>query len=205
MNRSRFENGSDGVFAIAITLLVLGLVVPVLSKPSEQALLEKLLALWPSFVAYALSFAVIGIMWNNHHMLFRTIERLDRTAWLINLVLLGITAFIPFATAVLGQYATYRPAAVLYGLTLTAASITYNGLLHYLISRRMFKPFVTDAAIRGTVFHYRVGLATYVAATVFAFFFPMLSFALYWAITLYYFFPRGVDADLPEASATGSP
>lgn len=205
MNRSRFENGSDGVFAIAITLLVLGLAVPALRHPSETALMGTLLGLWPNFVAYALSFAVIGIMWNNHHMLFRTVERLDRSTWLINLVLLGITAFIPFATAVLGAYPSMRPAAVLYGLTLTAASITYNGLLHYLIRQRAFKAFVTQAALRGTVFHYRVGLIVYVAATLIAFAFPVLSFALYWAITLYYFFPRGVDADLPEASATGNP
>lgn len=206
MNRSRFENGSDGVFAIAITLLVLGLAVPVIAPhDGERVLIERLLALWPNFVAYALSFAVIGIMWNNHHMLFRTVAKLDRTTWLINLVLLGITAFIPFATAVLGAYSALRPAAVLYGLTLTAASITYNGLLHYLIARKMFCSFVTPAALRDTVFHYRVGLAVYIAATIIAFIFPVVSFALYWAITLYYFFPRGVDADLPEAAATGNP
>lgn len=205
MNRSRFENASDGVFAIAITLLVLGLAVPVLTHASEQVLIARLIALWPNFLAYALSFAVIGIMWNNHQMLFRTVERLDRTTWLINLVLLGITAFIPFATAVLGAYPSLRPAAVLYGLTLTAASITYNSLLHYLIARAMFKPSVTQAAVRATVFHYRVGLIVYAAATIIAFAFPVLSFALYWAITLYYLFPRGVDADLPEPSATGNP
>ena len=201
MNRSRFENGSDGVFAIAITLLVLGLTVPAVATSGESALI----ALWPNFLAYCLSFAVIGIMWNNHHMLFRTVERLDRRTWLMNLVLLGITAFIPFATAVLGQYSTLRPAAVLYGLTLTAASITYNGLLHYLITHRMFRPFVTQRALRDTVFHYRVGLTVYTAATIIAFAAPVVSFALYWAITLYYLFPRGVDADLPEPATTGNP
>lgn len=206
MNRSRFENGSDGVFAIAITLLVLGLAVPAIAPPGgESALIARLIGLWPNFVAYALSFAVIGIMWNNHHMLFRTVERLDRTTWLINLVLLGITAFIPFATAVLGEYSAMRPAAVLYGITLTAASITYNGLLHYLITHNMFRAFVTPAALRATVFHYRVGLTVYTAATIIAFIVPVISFALYWAITLYYLFPRGVDADLPEAPATGNP
>jgi uncharacterized membrane protein len=203
MNRSRFENGSDGVFAIAITLLVLGLTVPAVSNEGRLAI--KLLGLWPNVIAYALSFAVIGIMWNNHHMLFRTVERLNRTTWLINLVLLGITAFIPFATAVIGEYPTLRPAAVLYGLTLTAASITYNALLHYLISQNAFKSFVTEPAVRGTVFHYRVGLAVYMAATAIAFFVPAISFALYWAITLYYLFPRGVDADLPESATIGRP
>ena len=66
-------------------------------------------------------------------------------------------------------------------------------------------PSVTQAAVRATVFHYRVGLTVYAAATILAFAFPVLSFALYWAITLYYLFPRGVDADLPEPSASGNP
>lgn len=206
MNRPRFENASDGVFAIAVTLLVLGLAVPTLAPHAgEHVLTERLLALWPNFVAYCLSFAVIGIMWNNHQMLFRTVDRLDRQLWLINLVLLVITAFIPFATAVLGAYPAQRPAAVLYGFTLTAASITYNAMLHYLIGRRMFRSFVTADAVRSTVFHYRVGLCVYISATIIAFVFPVVSFALYWAITLYYMFPRGVDADLPEAAATGNP
>ena len=202
MSRSRFDAASDGVFAIAATLLVLGLAVPAVA--SEANLRSHLLALWPNFLAYALSFAVIGIMWNNHHMLFRSVERLDRTTWLLNLLLLGITAFIPFSTAVLGAYSSWRPAAVLYGITLVAASVTYNGLLHYLISRRAFYDFATRA-VAGTVFHYRVGLAVYTVATIVAFFAPVVSFWMYWAITIYYMFPRGVDADLPEASATGSP
>lgn len=199
MSRSRFEAASDGVFAIAITLLVLGLVLPA-HLSGEKALTSALLSLWPNVLAYALSFAVIGIMWNNHHMLFRSVERLDRKTWLINLILLGITAFIPFATAALGEYYNQRPAAVLYGLTLTAASITYNVLLHYLIRRRAFRAWVTEQTLRGTVISYRVGLTVYVLATIIALAVPALSFALYWAITLYYWFPRGVDADVPEAA-----
>jgi uncharacterized membrane protein len=208
MSRSRFEATSDGVFAIAITLLVLGLAVPVGREyATEPHLITALWALWPSFLAYALSFAVIGIMWNNHHMLFRTVERLDRTTWLLNLLLLGITAFIPFSTAVLGAHYQLRPADVLYGLTLVAASITYNALLHYLIARRAFRQFVTQNAIRETVFAYRVGLIVYACATVVAFAWPIVSFWLYWAITGFYLFPRGIDADLPEAEAvaTGKP
>ncbi len=201
MSRTRFEAASDGVFAIAITLLVLGLTVPAATSGGD--LIQKLLALWPNALAYALSFAVIGIMWNNHQMLFRSVGVLDRTTWLLNLVLLGITAFIPFATAVLGAYHGERAANVLYGFTLVAASIVYNGLLHYLIGHRAFRPFVTAEALRQTVFHYRFGLGVYSVATICAFFVPIVSFWLYWAITLYYLFPRGVDADIPEA-ATGS-
>jgi uncharacterized membrane protein len=210
MSKSRFEAASDGVFAIAITLLVLGLAVPAGQQyAAEPELVKALRELWPGFLAYALSFAVIGIMWNNHQMLFRSVERIDRTTWFLNLLLLGITAFIPFSTAVLGAHWNLRPAAVLYGLTLVAASITYNGLLHYLISRRAFRSFVTGKAIRDTLFHYRVGLTVYVAALLIAFLIPVVSFSLYWAITIYYLFPRGVDADLPEAereaAATGKP
>lgn len=200
MNRARFEAASDGVFAIAITLLVLGLSVPMLQHATDATLAGKLFELWPNFVAYALSFAVVGIMWNNHHMLFRTVERIDRTTFLLNLLLLGITAFIPFATAVLGTYSSLRPAALLYGLTLTAASITYNGLLHYLISHRAFHASISERVLRDTVFHYRVGLSVYITATVLAFAFPLASFALYWGITIYYMFPRGVDADAPAAT-----
>jgi len=202
MNKPRFEAASDGVFAIAITLLVLGLAVPVVRPAEDGKLSQALIALWPNFLAYVLSFAVIGIMWNNHHMLFRTVERIDRTTFLLNLLLLGITAFIPFATAVLGAYPALRPAPVLYGFTLDAASITYNAILHYLIRKRAFFASVTQEALRQTVFHYRVGLFTYLASTAIAFFWPLVSFALYGALTVYYLFPRGVDAD---AVATGSP
>lgn len=208
MSKSRFEAASDGVFAIAITLLVLGLAVPAGEKyAAERDLIQALSALWPSFLAYALSFAVIGIMWNNHHMLFRTVERIDRTTWLLNLLLLGITAFIPFSTAVLGAHWDLRPADVLYGLTLVASAATYNALLQRLISKNAFKEFVTPNAIRETVFAYRVGLTVYTLATIVAFVFPVVSFWLYWAIAGFYLFPRGLDTDLPEteAAATGKP
>jgi uncharacterized membrane protein len=195
VNKARFEAASDGVFAIAITLLILGLAVPIVRPADAPKLAHALVALWPNFLAYILSFAVIGIMWNNHHMLFRTVARIDRTTFFLNLLLLGITAFIPFATAVLGTYPSLKPAPVMYGFTLDAASITYNVILHYLIRKQMFFPSVTESAIRDTVFHYRVGLVTYFAATAIAFFWPLVSFALYGALTLYYLFPRGVDAD----------
>jgi uncharacterized membrane protein len=204
MNKSRFEAASDGVFAIAITLLVLGLAVPIIHPPQDAKLSQALIGLWPNFLAYALSFAVIGIMWNNHHMLFRSVQRIDRTTFLLNLILLGITAFIPFASALLGTYPQLKASTVMYGLTLDAASITYNGILHYLIRRRAFFANITEGALRQTVFHYRVGLVTYLTATVFAFVYPWGAFALYGAIVLYYLFPRGVDADAVSVE-TGNP
>ena len=93
MSKGRFEAFSDSVFAFAITLLVLGFVLPEFRNgpPSEAELTRALLRLWPSFVAYALSFGVIGIMWQNHHALFRLVGVVDRAAILLNLGLLGMT------------------------------------------------------------------------------------------------------------------
>ena len=73
MNKARFEAFSDGVFAFAVTLLVLGFALPELHDPSDRELTAALLRLWPNLITYALSFGVIGIMWQNHHALFRLI------------------------------------------------------------------------------------------------------------------------------------
>lgn len=81
MNKARFEAASDGVFAIAITLLVLGMAVRDVHPAQDAKLAQALTRLWPNFLAYVLSFAVIGIMRNNHHMLFRSVERVDRTTF----------------------------------------------------------------------------------------------------------------------------
>ena len=106
MSKSRFESFSDGVFAFAVTLLVLGVALPASRYASDHALTSALLRLWPNLIAYCLSFAVIGIMWQNHHALFRLVERIDRKTVLLNLALLAGTAFIPFATSTLGSYPT---------------------------------------------------------------------------------------------------
>src|SRR5579859_7230846 len=117
MNKSRFEAFSDGVFAFAITLLILGVALPVFTKPPTDAeLTHALLALWPNVVAYILSFAVIGIMWQNHHALFRLIERVDRMTVFYNLLLLMATVSIPFATSLLGTYEAMHSSTFVYGL-----------------------------------------------------------------------------------------
>lgn len=195
MDKSRFEAFSDGVFAFAITLLVLGVVLPQLHRPTEAQLSSALFGLWPNVVAYVLSFAVIGIMWQNHHALFRIVERVDRTTIFLNLTLLGVTAFIPFASSALGTYPTSRPAAFLYGLTLTAAATAYNALLSHLVRSRAFGGEVAPATIRATVTAYRVGWATYALAMLVSLVAPAISFALYLLVAGYYLFPRGADAD----------
>lgn len=199
MKASRFEAFSDGVFAFAITLLILGISLPAFRRPpTEGELTRALLDLWPNVLAYLLSFAVIGIMWQNHHALFRLVARVDRMTVFLNLALLLGTAFIPFATSTLGAYPAMRPAAFLYGLTLTETATAYNLLLAHLTRSGAFASDVDAATIRATTFAYRVGWTIYATATLVALVAPLLSFGLYLAVTAYYLVPRGADADLPR-------
>jgi uncharacterized membrane protein len=203
MNKARFEAFSDGVFAFAITLLILSIALPEFRNPppTETQLAHALLQLWPKLIAYALSFAVIGIMWQNHHALFRLVDHVDRMTVFLNLILLSVTTFIPFATSTLGSYPSMRAATFLYGLTLTSSGIAYNLLLQHLVHRRAFRHEVADATVRQTVIAYRVALATYAGATLTALVAPFLSFALYLSIVGYFLFPRGVDKDLASGAA----
>ena len=97
----RVEAFSDGVFAIAITLLVLEIRLP---AESEGELAELLLAQWPSYVAYVISFMVIAVMWVNHHHLFKFIKRTDNVLLFLNSVLLMLITFLNFPTALLAEY-----------------------------------------------------------------------------------------------------
>jgi len=202
MSKSRFEAFSDGVFAFAITLLILGVVLPEFhpSPPTENALTLALLHLWPNVLVYFLSFGVIGIMWQNHHALYRLVCRVDRMTVFLNLGLLAATVFIPFATSTLGSYLLMRPAAALYGLTLTLCSTMYNLMLNHLVRSGAFASHVGEATIRQTVVAYRVGWATYAIAMLVSLVAPAVSVTLYVLIAAYYLVPRGVDTDLREQS-----
>jgi uncharacterized membrane protein len=197
MNKARFEAFSDGVFAFAITLLALGFVLPEMHAPSNRALFLALFHLWPNLIAFALSFAVIGIMWQNHHALFRLVDHVDRNTVFWNLLLLAGTILIPFATTTLGAYPTRAPAAFLYGLVLSACATFYNLMLGHLVKAAAFSPQVEPAAIAATVRGYRIGWVVYVCATLVALVLPLVSFGAYLAIVIYFFVPRGADSDHP--------
>jgi uncharacterized membrane protein len=199
MNKERFEAFSDGVYAFAITLLILGIVLPSLpDHPKDDELIHALVGLWPNTLAYALSFAVIGTMWQNHHAVFRTVARVDRRSIFLNLLLLAGTVFIPFATSTLGSYPTLHAAAFLYGLVLLYCATIYNLLLEHLIRSRAFKAEITPETIAATRHAYRVGWCSYLLAMLLALVFPLASFAAYIAIVLYFLIPSGVDDDLGD-------
>lgn len=131
---ARIEAFSDGVFAIAITLLILEIKVP---APNAD-LAARLLKQWPSYLAFVISFLFIGIMWINHRRLFAHIKRADNMLLALNLLLLlGVTT-VPFPTAVLAQHLGQngqRAAMILYNATYFVIGIPFNVLWRYCRSK----------------------------------------------------------------------
>jgi len=128
MNKGRLESFSDGVFAVAITLLVLDLHA---SASRPESLAVQLVREWPSFAAYVLSFLVIGIIWVNHHAMLTLAARVDRALMFYNLLLLLWVATIPFTTATLAAYlrtggTDTRVAVLLYGLSLEGMAVAFT-------------------------------------------------------------------------------
>jgi uncharacterized membrane protein len=173
---ARLEAFSDGVLAIAITLLILD--VRIDQAPGES-LATALRHALPEVAAYAASFLQIGIMWANHHALFRVVDRVDQVLLLANLMLLGCVSFLPFPTRLVAEYTTgpdARTAMLLYGATLTACALAFNLIWRH-SSRRLLAPGVSDAFRRDVGIRYVAGLAGYLAVTLLALVQPRLALA----------------------------
>ena len=127
LSAHRLEALGDGVFAIAMTVLVLGISVPDVSGPG--ALVASLVALWPKFASYALSFVMLGVLWIGHYFQFHYIKRTDRTLIWLNLMFLLTVTFLPFGAGVLGNSYLDHVAIALYGGTILASGTLL--LLHW--------------------------------------------------------------------------
>jgi len=133
MATSRLEAFSDGVFAIAATLLILNV------QESGSPLGSALLRIWPSYAAYAVSFLTIGIIWINHHTVMAQIGKVDRLFLLLNIIFLMFIAFIPFPTRLLAMHINAEgaeAAAVSYGVVLTLTAIMFNAVWRYAATGR---------------------------------------------------------------------
>ena len=196
---NRTEAFSDGVLAIAITLLVLDLRVPV-RDTLAGSLADALGHEWPALFAYVTSFLVIGIIWVNHHAVFDLIGAVDRVVMFLNLLLLMTVAAIPFTTALLSEYLTAgsdgRTAAVIYSAVMLAMSICFASLYRYVAYRPpLLAPDVDPAAVRGSLTRFSVvGLALYVLTIAVALISPIACLALHLVIALYYCFEQTTRA-----------
>jgi uncharacterized membrane protein len=168
----RVEAFSDGVFAIAITLLILDVLVEQSPGESLAAALHHAL---PEIGAYVASFLQIGIMWATHHALFRLIDRVDQLMLLFNLLLLGCVSFLPLPTRLVAEHtsgADARTAVLLYGGTLTANAIAFNLIWWHARQANLLVDGVQPAFVRDVTIRYVLGLVSYGAATLIAFVSP---------------------------------
>jgi uncharacterized membrane protein len=185
----RTEYFSDAVFAIAITLLILEIRVP-----EHGPLGTRLLQLWPSYVAYAISFLVIGAIWLNHHLMFAKFAKADTTLMFVNLLMLMAVAFLPFPTAVLAE-ALHRGedqniAAAFYGGTLTVGGLFVNVTWHHAVRNGLVKPDLSAADVRAVSRRYLVGPIVYAIAALIGLFVPIVALVTYAFLNLFYLWPR---------------
>ena len=178
----RVEAFSDGVFAIAITLLILEIKVPKLSHASPPAALGRaLLDLWPSYFAFLLSFFAILIMWINHHGLFNMVRRVSPGFLYANGFLLLLVSFVPFPTSLLAEYLdgkALNTAAAFYCGTFIFISIGYNLIWQSVVRGDLLHHGISAAHIRKITLAYRYGMAVYVASTVIAMFYGYLGLGM---------------------------
>jgi uncharacterized membrane protein len=192
---ARVEAFSDGVFAIAITLLVLEFKVPRLGPAASGGQLwAALQTLWPSLVAFLGSFAAILIMWISHHGLFRMVRRVDTPFLYVNGFMLLLVTFVPFPTAVLAEYlghAGERVATAFYCGTFVVVSITFQLWWYTANRRRLLHAHVSPAHIARIWGAYRFGLTVYVVATLLSFWNAAAGLGMcvalwvYWAVLSY--------------------
>lgn len=184
---SRIEAFSDGVFAIAATLLVLEIGV---SPTGGGQLGDELVRIWPSYLAYVTSFVTIGIIWINHHHNMRAIERPDRPFMFINLLLLLDVAFIPFPTKLVADYLRRggeRPAVIAYAATLLVMAALYTIWWRYArTGRRLIAVSVDEADLRAIDRGFAPGLPLYAAVFVLAFFSPLAAVIVTLALAAFY-------------------
>ncbi len=192
MDRSRLEAFSDGVFAVAITLLALNISV---AGPDHGPLLHQLYGRWPAFLAYLLSFFMIGIVWVNHHVLVRSITAVDRTLLFLNLVLLLFVVLIPFATATVADYlaANDKDAGVamaLYALVFFGMSVGFGSIFEWTLhGQRVARPLPPEKHWAARARFVGGGLV-YVVAIIVALINAIAAFVLIALVAVYYIFER---------------
>jgi uncharacterized membrane protein len=189
MNRGRVEAFSDGVFAIAITLLVLTIAQPT----NYHELAHQLGQRWPSLAAYVVSFVVIGIEWVNHHTVFMHLQRIDRAMFYLNLGLLMTIVFLPYPTEVFGRAlikgSDAKTAAVFYSIVMTINACVWAGAwLYASTGRRLLTAEFPEAQRRMSTLLFTMGPLPYALAIVLALVNPYLCLGFHGLLALYYAF-----------------
>lgn len=184
------EAFSDGVFAIAITLLVLELGVP---AGSEDDLLGSVLDQWPSYLTYLVSFSTIGAVWLEHTVITEFLDRATSALIRLNLLLLMVVSFLPFPTRLLGEYIgedeAARVAVTVYGLNLLLVATVVSVLWRYAVHDGLIHADMSDADVQTLTKRLTPGVAGYVVLIGAGLFVPVLALFGYLAIAVYFIVP----------------
>src|SRR3954451_5983372 len=186
MTKKRLEAFSDGVFAVAITLLVLEIDVPV-----GDHLWHKLGDEWPSFASFFVSFWVIGIIWVNHHGVIDHLKRADRGVLYLNIFVLMSVVLIPFATALMAQHlnssADEEVAAAVYAGSFVLMAISFGVLWEYITRHRQkLGVELSDEEVRRRSLAFQIGNPFYAVAVGVAFISPVAVLVIIGALAVYY-------------------
>ena len=183
---ARFEAFSDGIFAIAATLLVLEIGV----DTAKGSLGSQLTSIWPAYLSYVTTFLVIGIIWINHHHCVSLMGRVDRTFLFINLLLMLTVSFMPFPTKLVAAYLQKpdeREAVIAYATTMTLMAIIYNVWWRYArTNRRLIADDVPDSALEAVDRAFNPGVPLYGITLAVAFVSPLASVAITLALAVFY-------------------
>lgn len=188
MRPARLETFADGVFAIAATLLILNVDAQVTSGVGNLG--DRLIHIWPSYLAYAVSFVTIGIMWVNHHWVMSQIDHTDRRFLFANIGLLLCIAFVPFPTRLVAEHIRgdgAQDAALVYGFTMVATAVMFSVTWFYAsLGGRLLRADADTAVVSGISRSYLPGPWIYLAATLLAFVSPAASVLAFLAISVFY-------------------
>lgn len=207
LGTNRIEAFSDGVFAVAITLLVLNLQVPQLAASVvSRELPHTLFELWPKLLSYALSFVIVGIYWVGHHNTFHYIIQSDRILLWINLLLMMCIVFIPFPTALIGQYPEQQISVVIYASTLVITGLVLQLLWWYATSSkhlvdREIDPYLVQRATRRNV----TAPLIYLLAIGISFLSVEASLIVFILVPLLYILPGRIDRHWMQRRSINEP
>ena len=202
MSTSRLEAFSDGVLAIAITLLVIEIHPPEVGR--GETLAHALWQQWPSYVAYLVSFLTTGVIWLNHHRVFTQVIRVDGPLLMLNLNLLLWTGLIPFPTAVVAQHLRdggepARTAAALYCGVLLVMGLAFGALFAWVThTDRLLGRLPPPGVVRAARRRFMLGLVVYAAALALSWVSAPLAVALCGLMALYYAFDQASVPAEPE-------
>ena len=192
MSKGRLEAFSDGVLAVAITLLVLDLRVP---EPGTGDLGHELVRMWPSYAAYAISFLTVGIIWINHHAALARLREPDHTILVLNVLLLMSVCVLPFATSLFATYLRESKgehlAAAVYGAALLMMGVLFVVFnRHILIAKaHLLQPGLSAERREELLRRNVTGVAPYLLATALAFVSPYITLGITAAVSVFYALP----------------